>query len=106
MASEVEVQGFRWDGSDEDAVEGSSVKQEATDQQCPHCGRWFSNRGIAGHQENCVLSRNPYLEYDDDREVVKKRRCVHCNQMLRWDESLGEQSRLHRYPCPFAPSPE
>lgn len=32
---------------------GSLHKENATDQQCDHCGRWFGARGIHNHERNC-----------------------------------------------------
>lgn len=32
---------------------GSITKERATDQQCPHCDRWWASRGFAEHKRNC-----------------------------------------------------
>jgi hypothetical protein len=29
--------------------------QSSSDQQCPHCGKWFNLRGIDSHRRNCSL---------------------------------------------------
>jgi hypothetical protein len=31
-----------------------------TDQQCSHCGLWFSSRGIFAHEDSCKLKGEPY----------------------------------------------
>lgn len=36
-----------------------------TDQQCSHCGLWFSSRGIFAHEENCKLKGEPYRVQPD-----------------------------------------
>jgi ssDNA-binding Zn-finger/Zn-ribbon topoisomerase 1 len=33
---------------------------EKTDQECPHCGLFYSDRGIKAHRENCPLKGEDY----------------------------------------------
>jgi len=39
---------------------GSREREHPRDVQCCHCGRFYRNDGIQGHEENC-----PYSEVDD-----------------------------------------
>lgn len=34
-------------------MKGNREQQNPTDEQCPHCGMWFSRRGVIPHKRNC-----------------------------------------------------
>lgn len=36
---------------------GSHSPESPRDQQCRHCGRWFSDRGIKAHESNCEFEQ-------------------------------------------------
>jgi hypothetical protein len=46
---------------------GSEKKENPTDQQCEHCGLWFSKRGHYSHTRNCPAN----VPTNDQSETTK-----------------------------------
>lgn len=42
---------------------GSLTRENASDQQCEHCKRWYSSQGIDNHQDSCPLQGVDLEEY-------------------------------------------
>lgn len=80
---------------------GKNEPEEPTDQQCRHCGRWFSMQGISGHRDACPLAGNPYHRFDPDTGLIEYSPCPHCDRLLRLDRPPADQDSIHRYPCPL-----
>lgn len=55
---------------------GDPYPTDETDQECDHCGFWFSLAGIDSHEENCLVKRDPTLGFDGTRLIARK--CTEC----------------------------
>jgi hypothetical protein len=60
-----------WIPESDEALPGTVEPQNQTDQRCPHCGRWFENRGFNGHVEDCHFANSDYYEYNTETERVE-----------------------------------
>ena len=61
---------------DNTLLKGRPVPEEPTDQECPHCGLWFSSRGIDTHTDTCPVRDSPFLHFDGVRLTARK--CPDC----------------------------
>jgi hypothetical protein len=78
---------YRWVPSTDDVSPGTARKDDATDQQCQHCGRWFENRGVTGHEKGCEFRDVDWFWVDDDGFVRSEDRLGSAFE--RVDESGG-----------------
>ena len=64
---------------------GHHSQRRQTDQQCPHCGRWFAIQGYDGHLPNCPVRLDPYLTYSERRDSITAMTCNFCGCTIRRD---------------------
>jgi len=61
---------YRWSSATNEAFSGRAEKQDVTDRQCQHCGRWFSNRGVVGHEKGCEFKEWDGFRIDEDGFIL------------------------------------
>jgi hypothetical protein len=55
-------------------MKGSKTPDHPTDQQCQHCGRWYSSKGIKPHERNCQYKDEDFtlVSIDESQETTDK----------------------------------
>lgn len=69
-------------------LRGSGIPTSKTDQECPHCGTWFTSHGIDNHLKSCPVAKSDVFDYEMIVEITNK-----C-------ESCGYWGATHRADCP------
>jgi hypothetical protein len=103
---------YRIEGADAGAVKhlpGSHVPTAPTDQRCDGCGRWFSNRGISTHRENCEVAADGELRFSRESNRVEVLICKECDQRmpaeaLEREKPMSLFTDSHEEGCPFHPA--
>jgi len=72
---------------DDPILKGHGEPHSQTDQECPHCGRWFSIDGLSGHRDACLVKKTDLLDYQT--VVRESSKCGSC----------GYWGRVHRLDC-------
>lgn len=52
-------------------MKGSKEPEKPTDKQCPHCERWFSNRGITAHKQYCEEKVNKVKTMTEENQETE-----------------------------------
>ena len=73
------------DGPTMKHLPGHHRRRNRTDQQCPHCRRWFSNRGYGGHLPNCPVRFDNFLKYSETYGCITAMVCKDCGCLIRQD---------------------
>lgn len=98
MSEGMTLQVLEWNG--ESDLQGSSEPERETDQRCDGCGRWFSNRGIWAHSDDCWVREQSALHWEEESERLVKPECPECGAWLWYEWSLEEQRGRHEEGCP------
>jgi hypothetical protein len=77
-----------WVPESDDALPGTVEPQNRTDQSCPHCGRWFENRGFNAHTENCDFAESDYYRYNSETGRIEYNELAWAKKS-ETDEYLG-----------------
>ena len=63
-----------------------------TDQECRHCGRYFSSHGIQNHEANCPVKQEDSIWFDGEKLVTQR-----CSECGAWQK---EDTAVHKAGCP------
>lgn len=61
-----EMKRYQWLPGVDSIYAGTAEREEVTQRQCRYCGRWFSSRGITGHERGCDFKEMDRWEIDED----------------------------------------
>lgn len=76
-----------WKPESDEHLPGRTEKREKTDQRCPHCGRWFENRGFNAHTADCYFAESDYYEFNEETEKIE------YNKFLSMDRTQADEYR-------------